>query len=156
VSNQSYYTNGTGGSISITGNSGTTTTNTVWTNSTSMGSVTGTLIDDSRYYFEFKDEESRFANKLKDVDDSKANIRHLEIDLMNNIITVTIGYFKGSEDFVKSLTDFNFVIEHDWEDDTSSKQVLSIEEVISAKIDFSPTEINECKIEFRYGEINEL
>ena len=127
---------------------------TVSNGSAGYTTVSGAVAADPRYYFECKSKEDKFANTLKNVSDTDARIRRFDIDLLNNTIIATFGYFRNAEEFIKSLTSFNFKIENNWEDDDTDIKTYSVECVLAAKIENDRSEITECVVEFIYKEIN--
>ena len=106
------------------------------------------------YEFEFKDEESRLFNKLKDCD-INVRVKEISVELITQEATCTVVYVEGLEEFIANMTNYNFVITDMYDaDGTKYTRKLSIEKVISATINSSPQIVSDCKIEFLYKVID--
>lgn len=144
----------------ITVNSGGTSTNVnAWANATShttFGSTVATTssFDEADYFFEFKSDKERFANKLKDIADVDIDIESVSIDLVKSTITITFDFKENVEDFIRSLTDYNFVLTHIWGEQPTERK-LSVEQLLAAKVDMEPGTVGECEVEFLYKEIDD-
>lgn len=98
-------------------------------------------------YFEPKSELDNFANVLSDTK-HKTKIKRYSIDMLSNIITLEIIPTKDTDTFVRSLHNYNFVIEQ-----YNEKTKLSVEQLTEYTVTMEYSELDECTVSFLFNNI---
>jgi len=97
--------------------------------------------------FEPKSGIDQFANILAGTT-VPARIRKYTIDMLDNAITMGLIYDEHTDDFIKNITNYAFVIKQ-----FDTKTILSVDVLTSYQISMAMHDIHECNIEFIFSNI---